>query len=354
MSKHKHGAAEPIGRSVPPADSDPTSVAGRSNETKQRARRSGSRPAPDERSGVVAIPLTEIRVNLSNPRRQIDERELEYLAESIRQHGLLQPILVRPLSAAERQRGRRRYQIVIGSRRFHAVERAGLREIDCYVRGLSPDEAVVASFLDHAHHRTLTPAEESEFLRYLRDQRKLRLREIAALLSKSIAYVSRRLGVSENPQLDEAVLAGRINQAAAQEILRAPERWWPTLIAQAEGLTSDQVRALVNAVGDGDLTPEAVERILAGRGDAAPAPKRGRQPAADGPDSPEQSLRENGPVTRIPPSPAFALLRQVHAWSVALPADWRPSPPDGQLLNEALALIHAVIARAPGTSAQVG
>src|SRR5204863_88301 len=83
--------------------------------------------------------------------------------------------------------------------------------------------------------------EGAEFLRYLRTERGLRLREIAALLQKSIAYVSRRLGVFGSPALEEAVRADRITQAAAQEILRAPEDQWSALAERAAGLTRAQV-----------------------------------------------------------------------------------------------------------------
>src|SRR5262245_37445936 len=227
--------------------------------------------AEAEKPGVVRIPLDRIRINLTNPRKQMDEGELAELADSIRQHGLLQPILVRPLTPTERARHRRDYQVVIGSRRLHAASQAGLDAIDCYVRGLSPDEAELASFLDHAHHRTLTPAEEAEFLRYLRDQRGLKLREIAAILTKSISYVSRRLGVAGHPALDEAVRAGRISQAAAQEILRAPEPSWPELLEQASGLGADRARALVDAVVGGESAAAARARLL-----AAPDARPGR------------------------------------------------------------------------------
>jgi ParB family chromosome partitioning protein len=297
---------------------------------------------PPTAAGVVCIPLRKIRLNLSNPRKHIDEQELAELAESIRRHGLLQPILVRPLTAEERGRHRREYQIVIGSRRFHAAELAGLEAIDCYVRGLSPDESELASFLDHAHHRTLTPGEEAEFLRYLRDQRRLKLREIAAILAKSISYVSRRLGVAAHPELDEAVRRGRISQAAAQEILRAPAQWWPTLVEHSAGLSADQVRALVDAVADSDLTAEAVSRLFAA-GDARVRPA---EPAGPPLARPDGAWRQHGPVERVQTTPAFQLLRHVHGWSAALPPDWRPTPADVELLEEAAALIRGAAARA--------
>src|SRR5687768_5090932 len=244
---------------------------------------------------VVRIPLREIRINLSNPRKRFDEQELAELAESIRNHGLLQPILVRPLGDDELRRDGRKYQIVIGSRRFFAAAKVGLSAIDCYIRGMSSDEAVIASYLDHAHHRTLTHAEEGEFLRYLRDQRKMRLREIAAILDKSIAYVSRRLGVSENPELDRAVEEGRIGQAAAQEILRAPAAWWPTMIQHAEGLSSDQIRAVVNEIGDSDLSPDTLDRALSAHSKQSTAPKP-PVGAAHSDGGEHARLRRHGPV----------------------------------------------------------
>jgi ParB/RepB/Spo0J family partition protein len=293
--------------------------------------------------GVVSIPLREIRLNLANPRKQIDERELDELAASIRAHGLLQPILVRPLEPAERRRSRRAYQIVIGSRRFHAAARAGLSEIDCYVRGMTSDDAVIASFLDHAHHRTLTPAEEAEFLRYLREQRGMRLREIAEVIRKSIAYVSRRLGVLEDPELDRALRAGRLNQGAAQEILRAPDEWRATLIRHGAGVPTDRLRALVTHAIEGGLSGEEVERALtAVRGLDRPTADRRRM--AHG--AVVDAARRNSPVTVTRPSPAFALLRIVDEWSAGLASDWRASAADARLLDETIDLIRAVSGRA--------
>jgi ParB family chromosome partitioning protein len=295
--------------------------------------------------GIVQISLREITVNLSNPRKSIDEAELDELAQSIRQHGVLQPILVRPLTPDERQRHKRTYQIVIGSRRFHAAERAGLATIDCYVRGFTPDEAVVASFLDHAHHRTLTAAEEAEFLRYLREQRKMRLREIAALINKSIAYVHRRLGVFEHPQLEAAIREGRLSQAAAQEIVRAPEAAWPVLIRHAPALSAGQVRALVNEVVAGALAPDAVEQLLARRAASA---ARGAGATAATTAGFDPALRQHGPVTHVPAAPAFALLRLVRAWHDGLPADWTPTPEELALLEQVRDLVAAVRERRGG------
>jgi ParB family chromosome partitioning protein len=311
-----------------------------------RGRKTGRAPAgraPEEarvdRPGVVSIPLRDIRINLANPRKQIDEQELEELAASIRVHGLLQPILVRPLEPDERRQSRRKYQIVIGSRRFHAAERAGLREIDCYIRGMSSDDAVIASFLDHAHHRTLTPAEEAEFLRYLRERRGMRLREIAEVIRKSIAYVSRRLGVFEDPELDRALREGRLNQAAAQEILRAPDDWRPMLIEHAVGVPTDRLRALVSRAVEGGLSREEVERALT-TGQGLDASARARRPARRRVGAADEA-RRNSPVSVTPPSPAFTLLRLVGDWSSTLEPDWRADDADIRLLDEAVALIRA-------------
>jgi ParB family chromosome partitioning protein len=310
------------------------------------------RPGEPVEPGALRIPLREIRTNLSNPRKHVDEAELAELAASIRQHGLLQPILVRPLMPEERRGRRQKYQVVIGSRRHYAAERAGLAEIDCYVRGLSPEDAEIASFLDHAHHRTLTAGEEREFLRDLRDRRKLRLREIAGILGKSISYVSRRLSVSGHAGLDRAVREGRIGQAAAQEILAAPEEWWERLAAHAEGRTAAQVRALVGELVAQGLTVEALDRALAAqrvrstpRPAAAPPEPAAAPPAPTRP-SHDPALRQHGPVAVVPASRAFELLRQVHAWSATLPESWAPAPADLELLDQAVELIRAAAARA--------
>jgi ParB family chromosome partitioning protein len=281
--------------------------------------------------------MGQVRLNLANPRKAFDEQELAELAASIRQHGLLQPILVRALAPEERRRDGRRYQIVIGARRFYAAERAGLEAIDCYVREMSSDEAVIASFLDHAHHRTLTDAEEADFLRYLREERGMRLREIAGVLQKSIAYVSRRLGVFGSPVLEEAVRGGRITQAAAQEILRAPEARWGELAELAAGQTRTQVRTIVEAA--------AAEERQSRTGEPSPSPQR--EPPATPASTPapryDETLRQHGPVQRLAPSPASDVLRLVRGWVATLPVGWRPGDADARLIEEALGELAAVL-----------
>ena len=316
------------------------------------------RAAGGSGDGVVRIPMGEIRLNLANPRKAFDEGELVELANSIRQHGLLQPILVRPLAPGELRADGRRYQIVIGARRYYAAERAGLAAIDCYVRGLSPEEAVVASFLDHAHHRTLTDAEEADFLRYLRGERGLRLREIAALLQKSIAYVSRRLGVYGDPGLEEAVRTGRLSQAAAQEILRAPAGRWRELTERAEGLTRAQVRAMVDAASARERPPIVVDETSAPSAPAAADRSHALAfvPRGGGAGAPgfDESLRRHGPVTRVAGSPGREVVRVVRDWVAALPPGWAPSPEDVDLIGLAIRELDQAARRVPAAAPGAG
>jgi ParB family chromosome partitioning protein len=308
--------------------------------------------------GALLIPLREIRDNLSNPRKHFDETELAELAASIRQHGLLQPILVRPLTPDERRGRRQKYQIVIGSRRFYAAGQAGLTEIDCYVRGHSPADAEIASFLDHAQHRTLTPAEESGFLRDLRHRRGLRQREIAALLQKSIAYVSRRLGVYGDPGLEEAVRTGRLSQAAAQEILRAPAGRWAELTERAQGLTRAQVRAMVDAASARARPPIVVDETSAPSAPTAADRSHALAfvPGREGAGAPgfDESLRRHGPVTRVAGSPGREVVRVVRDWVAALPPGWAPSPEDVDLIGEAIRELDQAARRVPAAAPGAG
>src|SRR5579884_390439 len=121
---------------------------------------------------TARIALREIRPNPASPRKSVDPAELRELAECVRAEGERQPILVRPLTRAERGSSRRRYEVVVGSGHFHAAAQAGLREVECYVRGQAADDAVVAGLLEGTRRCPLTPAEETELLRFLRDGRR--------------------------------------------------------------------------------------------------------------------------------------------------------------------------------------
>ncbi len=167
----------------------------------------------------LSIPLGEIEVSPTNL-RQIDEKSLAELAASIRQHGVLQPILLRPI-----ENGAAKYQIVAGERRFRAAGLAELETIPGQVRAMSDDEALSLQIIENLQREDLHPLDEAESFRRLREVMQITVREMAQRVAKDARYVARRLSLTN--LLDEGredFRKERITLAHALEICRlAPE-----------------------------------------------------------------------------------------------------------------------------------
>jgi ParB family chromosome partitioning protein len=150
-----------------------------------------------EMSGGAAlrmIPLTELDPPPTNTRKYFKEESLEDLTESIRLHGVLQPILVREVEA--HGAGGARYQIIAGERRFRAARRAGLSEIPAHVRSLSDTEALSAQIVENLQREDVHPLDEADGLLRLREVAKLEISDIARRVAKDARYITRRLALT--------------------------------------------------------------------------------------------------------------------------------------------------------------
>src|SRR4051794_4774595 len=112
--------------------------------------------AVDPSEGVREIPVELVRRNPHQPRQVFPEAELAELAESIRQSGVLQPILVRPLAGVAGE-----YEIVAGERRWRAAQKAGLKTIPALVRELGDDQAFEIAIVENVQRADLNPLEEA-------------------------------------------------------------------------------------------------------------------------------------------------------------------------------------------------
>lgn len=190
-----------------------------------------------QESQVRDIPLTDIDTNIAQPRQDFDEAALKELADSIREVGVLQPVLV--------VENKGRYRIVAGERRFRAARMAGLTAVPCIVRSFSADEQLEAALIENLQREDLNPMEEAQAIRALMDAAGYTQEQVASRLGKSrpaVANVLRLLTLPDEVQdmvrqgLLSAgharVLAG-MNNPAAQKTLASR--------AVAEGLS---VRAL--------------------------------------------------------------------------------------------------------------
>lgn len=166
-----------------------------------------------EDQSSVEIRLAEIEPNREQPRKDFDEEALAELADSISKHGLLQPILVRPLPTGG-------YQIIAGERRWRASRMAGLTTVPVVIREMSDNEAMEAALIENLQREDLNPVEEALGYRALIEEYGMTQEETAARVGKSrptIANAIRLLGL----EADELALVrnGDISAGHARALL---------------------------------------------------------------------------------------------------------------------------------------
>ena len=167
----------------------------------------------ENRNSAVTIRIGEIERNKDQPRKDFNEESLQELADSIAVHGILQPLLVRPLSNGG-------YQIVAGERRWRAARMAGLTEVPAVVRELSDSEMAEIALVENLQREDLNPLEEAEGYGFLIDTYGLTQEEIAKAVGKSRPAVTNALRLLGLPQEVRAALAeGKISAGHARALL---------------------------------------------------------------------------------------------------------------------------------------
>lgn len=164
-------------------------------------------------TSAVKLKINDIEPNRDQPRKDFDEKALNELAESIAQHGVIQPLLVRPLSDGA-------YQLVAGERRWRAARLAGLSEVPVVVRELSDSETMEIALIENLQREDLNPIEEALGLKLLIDTYGLTQEECADRVGKSrpaIANSLRLLGLSE--YILDLVRDGTISSGHARALL---------------------------------------------------------------------------------------------------------------------------------------
>ena len=132
----------------------------------------------EDSNSTVTLKISEIEPNRAQPRREFDEKALAELADSISQHGVLQPLLVRPLLDGG-------YQIVAGERRWRASRMAGLTEVPVVIRELSDGETMELALIENLQREDLTPVEEALGYQQLMDKYSLTQDEVSRAVGKS-------------------------------------------------------------------------------------------------------------------------------------------------------------------------
>lgn len=168
-------------------------------------------------SRLVELPIDKVIADPNQPRRFFDEKALTELTESVREHGVVQPIVV----TAEGDK----YMIVAGERRYRASQQAGLKIVPAIVRTLSAQHRLEISLIENLQRRDLNPIETATAYVKLRDQFNMTLEQIGARVGgKSTSAVSNTLRLLKLPQaVKEAIFNGRLSEGQARPIIGLPE-----------------------------------------------------------------------------------------------------------------------------------
>jgi ParB family chromosome partitioning protein len=230
---------------------------------------------------IMLIPLRAIRPNPDQPRREFSGEALEDLARSIKEQGVLQPVLVRPVSDADSE-----YEIVAGERRWRACALAGLEEIPALVREVDDEQSLALALIENLQREDLNPMEEAAGYAQLVSRFGLSQEDLAARVGKSRSAVANTMRLL---QLSEAVRAdlgsgllsaghARALLSLADEALR--EALWRRITEL--GLSVRQAEDLAAyAKEHGAFPPPPEAAATDGRENAAPAEPAGRKgPAA--------------------------------------------------------------------------
>lgn len=167
----------------------------------------------EDNNGSVTLKITEIEPNRTQPRKEFDEKALSELAESISKHGLLQPLLVRPLTLGG-------YQIVAGERRYRACRMAGITEVPVIIRELGDTETMEIALIENLQREDLTPIEEAQGYQVLMDEHGFSQEEVAQSVGKSRPAIANALRLLKLPQsILELVSNGKISAGHARALL---------------------------------------------------------------------------------------------------------------------------------------
>ncbi len=167
-----------------------------------------------ERTVVKPIPLVQISPNPDQPRKTFNEKELKDLLESVKERGVLQPIILRTV-----QNKPYLYEIVAGERRFRAAKMANLSEIPALVKTLDDKNAAEISLIENVQRENLNPVEEAEGYQNLMQKYGYELEEVSKLIGKSESYIRNLMRINALPDsVKQLIKEGKISASHARTI----------------------------------------------------------------------------------------------------------------------------------------
>lgn len=168
-----------------------------------------------ETGRVVFLPPKSIAPNPSQPRKVFGEDALEELAQSIRSHGILQPLSVRRVGVG--------YELIAGERRLRAAQMAGLTEIPCIIMSMDACESGTAALVENLQRQDLDFIEEAQGISLLMDENNMSQEQVARMIGKSQSAVANKLRIlRHSPQVLQAIREAELTERHARALLKIP------------------------------------------------------------------------------------------------------------------------------------
>lgn len=237
----------------------------------------------DSGEGTVTLRMSDIEPNRNQPRQQFDDSSIAELADSIRQHGLIQPIVVRPVGA--------NYQIVAGERRWRACRMLGLSEVSAIIKDFTDEETAQIALIENIQREDLNPIEEAQAYRSLMDEYGMTQEQLSKAVGKSRSTVANSVRLLNLPvTLVEMLKKREISVGQAKAIAAVENEGEMVSLAKDAAAGKITVRGIEKIAAKGTAENASEEKA----GTENPAEKKG-SPKEAGETSAENSFCESTP-----------------------------------------------------------
>lgn len=195
----------------------------------------------EDRGGANTLRMSDIEPNKEQPRRHFDDAAIAELADSIRQHGLIQPIIVRPMGAG--------YQIVAGERRWRACRMLGMSEIPAIIKDFTDPETAQIALIENIQREDLNPIEEAAAFRSLMDEYSMTQEELSKAVGRSRSAIANSVRLLNLPEEIIEMLRKRELSAGQAKAISAAE-------------TEEEMIAIAKDAAAGKITVRGIEKLL--------------------------------------------------------------------------------------------
>ena len=230
----------------------------------------GTESSAERPRGQRRVPTTSLRPNARNPRRMFAEEELDELTASLRERGMIQPIVARPVRGAPDA-----FEIIAGERRWRAAQRAGLHEVPVVILEATDEESLQLAIIENVQRSDLNPLEEAEGYRALMEDYSHTQDDIAKMVGKSRSHVANTLRLLKlPPSIRGYIFKGKLDAGHARMLIGQPnaEKLADEIVAR--GLNVRQVEEIARQESGRNGKPQSRKRSAEKNADTLALEKR--------------------------------------------------------------------------------